>query len=82
MSLIQRDSARRQALVRAHVVPDSIRCVQCGICSYNCPLGIDVRQHAWKNEPIKQSECLTCGECIRRCPRGVLGFEDSNIFRG
>jgi ferredoxin len=81
MSIFQRDVKRRQALASAYVVPEPARCVQCGICSYNCPLGIDVRLHAWTNQPVKQSECLTCGECVRRCPRGVLAFESSNIFR-
>jgi heterodisulfide reductase subunit C len=80
--LFRQDSQRRQVLVNAYVVPESVRCVQCGICSYNCPLGIDVRLNVWKGEPVKESECLTCGECIRRCPRGVLRFESSNIFRG
>lgn len=79
-NFFQRDSQRRQELVSAYVVPESIRCVQCGICSYNCPLGIDVRLHVWNGEPVKDSECLTCGECVRRCPRGVLRFESSNIF--
>ncbi|MBE7436284.1 MAG: 4Fe-4S binding protein [Anaerolineales bacterium] len=57
------------------VVPDPSRCVQCGICSYNCPIGIDVRAHAWLGRPVKHGECLTCGECVARCPRGVLRFE-------
>ncbi|TFH32244.1 MAG: 4Fe-4S dicluster domain-containing protein [Anaerolineales bacterium] len=77
----QRDPKRHQTLVSAYVVPESIRCVQCGICSYNCPLGIDVRLHAWKAEPVTQSECITCGECVRRCPRGVLRFQSSDLFR-
>lgn len=62
------------------VISDNIRCVQCGICSYNCPIGLDVRYHAWLGEPIKDTHCLTCGECVARCPRGVLRFEKSNIF--
>jgi len=57
------------------VVPDNIRCVQCGICSYNCPIGIDVRRYAWWGKPIRDSHCVTCGECVARCPRGVLRFE-------
>jgi heterodisulfide reductase subunit C len=75
MSFFQDDSQRRRVMASAHVVPESIRCVQCGICSYNCPLGIDVRFHAWNDQAIIQSECLSCGECIRRCPRGVLAFQ-------
>jgi heterodisulfide reductase subunit C len=79
-TFFKRDSQRHQALVSAYVVPESFRCVQCGICSYNCPLGIDVRLHAWQGVPVEESECLTCGECIRRCPRGVLRFESSSLF--
>lgn len=80
--LLQRDSTRRQALVAGFVVPDSSRCVQCGICSYHCPIEIDVRRHAWEGQPVKSSHCLTCGECVNRCPRGVLRFERTNLFDG
>lgn len=71
---------RREALVAGYVVPDNVRCVQCGICSYNCPIGIDVRRHAWLGEPIHDSHCLACGECVARCPRGVLRFEKTPLF--
>ena len=68
-------ASRRQALSQAQVVPEASRCVQCGICTYNCPIGIDVRASACRGTPIDSSYCLTCGECVRRCPRGVLNFE-------
>jgi ferredoxin len=55
-------------------------CDQCGICSYNCPIGLDVRGHAWRGQPINDSHCLTCGECVARCPRGVLHFERTSLF--
>jgi ferredoxin len=54
--------------------------VQCGICSFHCPIEIDVRRHAWEGEPVKSSHCLTCGECVQRCPRGVLRFEKTSLF--
>ncbi|RMF36952.1 MAG: 4Fe-4S dicluster domain-containing protein [Chloroflexi bacterium] len=66
---------RSKALATGRVVPDPSRCVQCGICSFNCPLGIDVRAHAWRGEPVNDGHCITCGECVARCPRGVLRFE-------
>jgi NAD-dependent dihydropyrimidine dehydrogenase PreA subunit len=69
-------------LAQALVVPDSARCVQCGICSLNCPIEIDVRRMAWLGAPINNSRCLTCGECVARCPRGVLRFERSDLFTG
>ncbi len=79
-SLFKQESTRREALVTGYVVPDPFRCVQCGICSFYCPINIDVRRHAWLGEPVKDSHCLTCGECVTRCPRGVLRFERTNLF--
>ena len=73
--LFRRERGRRKTLANAAVTPESIRCVQCGICSYNCPIGIDVRQHARLGAPIHNQRCITCGECVARCPRGVLSFE-------
>ena len=78
---LNNETKLREALAVGYVVPDKIRCVQCGICSFNCPIGIDVRRHAWLGEPIDDSHCLTCGECVRRCPRGVLRFERLEMFR-
>jgi ferredoxin len=66
---------RHQVLTEGQVVPEAARCVQCGCCTYNCPIGIDVRAHAWRGRAINSSYCLTCGECVKRCPRGVLTFE-------
>jgi ferredoxin len=74
------DLKRFEVLSEGYVVPDAVRCVQCGICSYNCPINIDVRAHAWRGESIKDSHCLTCGQCVARCPRGVLRFEKTNLF--
>jgi len=77
---VRTELRRREALTEGWVVPENIRCVQCGICSFHCPIAIDVRRHAWLGEPVKDSHCITCGECIMRCPRGVLRFAHSNIF--
>ncbi len=73
------EGTRHEVRANAWVIPDNTRCVQCGICSYNCPIGIDVRHHAWLGNPVKDNHCLTCGECVARCPRGVLRFEKNNI---
>ena len=78
--LFKRDADKHTVLASGYVVPDSARCVQCGICTYNCPIGIDVRMHAWRGESIIHSQCLTCGECVARCPRGVLRFEKTDLF--
>jgi heterodisulfide reductase subunit C len=79
-ALFKHEITRQQALVEGQVVPEPARCVQCGICTLNCPINIDVRSHAWLGLPVKDSHCLTCGECVARCPRGVLRFERTNLF--
>lgn len=75
-SILHQSAEKRRVLAAHSIVPDSKRCVQCGICSFNCPLGVDVRMHAILGKPVVDYACLTCGECVRRCPRGVLKFED------
>jgi len=80
LKLFKRDANKHTVLTSGQVVPDSARCVQCGICTYSCPVGIDVRAHAWRGEPVRHSQCLTCGECVARCPRGVLRFEQTDLF--
>jgi ferredoxin-type protein NapH len=62
-------------MAAGYVVPNAVRCVQCGICTYNCPQGIDVRAYAWQGKPVTDSRCILCGECVARCPRGVLSIE-------
>ncbi len=69
------DRAEYSVLATAWVVPEPARCVQCGICSFSCPMGIDVRRHVWLGEPVKDPRCLTCGQCVYRCPRKLLRFE-------
>ncbi len=78
---ISSKTTRHEALASGHVVPESARCVQCGICTFNCPIGIDVRRYARLGEHITNSRCLTCGECVQRCPRGVLRFDRLKIFK-
>lgn len=73
---------RLNVLVDAQVVSDSARCVQCGCCTFNCPIGIDVRAKARHGLPIHDGRCLTCGECVSRCPRGVLSFEPVLAAKG
>jgi ferredoxin len=79
-SFFKPETTRRLAMSSGQVVPDPARCVQCGICSFNCPIGIDVRRQVWLGASIKDSHCLTCGECVDRCPRGVLRFEKTDVF--
>jgi len=78
--LFEREIRRRRALAAAIVRAEPIRCVQCGVCSYSCPMGVDVRRLVRDGLPITHSYCLSCGQCVARCLRGVLSLEPSPIF--
>jgi ferredoxin len=68
------DQERHTLLRSARVEPVPGRCVQCGLCSWNCPTGVDVRSYARRGAAIDDPRCIRCGTCIARCPRSVLGF--------
>lgn len=69
------DLERVRLLARGVVVADPSRCVQCGICAYNCPVGIDTRRQARRGGAFADARCILCGSCVARCPRGTLRFE-------
>ena len=73
-AFIQETNRKLETLASGFIQPDENRCVQCGICSFNCPIELDVRSYAFRGLIIQENKCLTCGECVRRCPRGVLRF--------
>ncbi len=57
------------------VTPDPIRCIQCGVCGYNCPVGIPVRDYACRGKIVDHPDCVQCGQCIEACPRGTLRWD-------
>lgn len=69
------DRDRIRLLRRGRVSAEPGRCVQCGICAHNCPMGVDVRGFARAGRAVTDPRCILCGECVARCPRGVLYFE-------
>ncbi len=52
------------------------QCMECGICSTYCEMGIDVRSYAQRGENITRASCVGCGICEVVCPRGVLKLEN------
>ena len=61
--------------ITGHVASDPIRCVQCGVCGYNCPEGIQVRDYARQGKVVDDPGCTRCGLCIAVCPRGTLRWD-------
>lgn len=54
-----------------HVKFKDQTCVNCKVCSRNCPMGIDVLEH--KNTgKVTHPDCLKCEICIKKCPKKAL----------
>ena len=79
------DRTKHVRLATAWVMPEPSRCVQCGICSFHCPMEIDVRRHVWRGEPVvgqplphlwRMREALSAWPVAVRAdpaPRGIAG---------
>lgn len=63
------------------VTADASRCLQCGICGHNCPVGIEVREYARRGENVTDSRCISCGACVEQCPRGTLKWGPAVLVR-
>jgi len=79
-NLLKSATKKRVGQTAGYIDSDPAKCVQCGICSYNCPIGIDVRGHVWDREPMINTQCMACGKCIALCPRGVLQFVATDVL--
>lgn len=69
---LPRDGERLRLLVHGLVVAAAGRCVECGLCAYNCPMGVDTRRYAREGLPVTDPACILCGSCVAHCPRGTL----------
>lgn len=47
------------------IVRNEDKCINCGICSKNCPVNIDVAH----NKQITSAECISCNICVLSCPK-------------
>ena len=57
------------------IVRNNDNCINCGLCSKNCPVNINVSEL----EEIKSAECINCQACILSCPKkNALEFKIKN----
>ena len=50
------------------------KCIDCKLCTKNCPMGLDVH-HMVKVNHIDEYECSMCGECVDHCPKKVISYK-------
>ncbi|AZV57825.1 4Fe-4S binding protein [Clostridium sp. AWRP] len=59
----------------AKIVRNNDNCINCGLCSKNCPVNIKVSEL----KEIKSAECINCQTCILSCPeKNALEFKIKN----
>lgn len=49
------------------------QCIECGKCSKQCPMSLDVKDMVL-TEKMTQTECILCGNCIDVCPKKVIDY--------
>lgn len=54
-----------------HLKSNSSNCVNCNLCTRNCPMSLEVSSMA-KANTMSHSECILCGECADSCPKKVI----------
>ena len=56
------------------IVVDKLRCVGCGLCVKDCPMGRLFLEDGKGN--VRDSLCIECGHCYAICPTGAVVMKD------
>lgn len=64
----------RLHIKRLQLNAETDKCINCHICSKNCPMGINVEQNI-KTGKMYDNECILCGECVDNCPKKVITYK-------
>lgn len=56
---------------------DPSSCVNCGLCTKNCPMSLEVNKMVAVNQ-MDNSECILCGECADGCPKQAIKLNFSS----
>lgn len=54
-----------------HLEADPEKCVQCGLCSKNCPMSLEVAKMV-RTGALQNNECILCGRCADLCAKKVI----------
>ena len=54
-----------------HLEADPEKCVQCGLCSKNCPMSLEVAKMV-RTSALQNNECILCGRCADLCRKQAI----------
>ena len=52
-------------------------CTNCGTCTKNCPMSLNVEQMVQTGN-MEHSECILCGTCVDQCPTDTIRYSFSS----
>jgi ferredoxin-type protein NapH len=55
------------------LVADASACVDCKLCSRNCPMSLDVNGMV-QREHMEDAECILCGTCVDHCAKRAIRY--------
>lgn len=59
-----------------HITRNTTTCIDCGLCSEECPQGIDVASMV----KVTHTDCTLCGDCLHACPeKDTLQINKKNM---
>lgn len=70
-----RDAANIPAL---QLEVDSNKCINCGACTRNCSMSLNVKGMVQK-QSMENAECILCGRCVDVCPKGAIKYSFNKI---
>lgn len=71
--IIGRSLASRLRLPSLRLAADPQACTECGRCTQECPMSIDVGKHVAEGR-LDDSSCILCGTCADVCRRRAIHF--------
>jgi ferredoxin-type protein NapH len=57
--------------LRLQAAPE--RCRECGTCTKDCPMSLDVRAMVASSH-MENAECILCGTCVDNCKQGAIHY--------
>lgn len=52
--------------------PSGKQCIECGLCTKNCPMDVDVMAYIKASKRVNDTECILCQNCKQNCPTGAI----------
>ena len=74
--VISRACSLKLKVPRLHLEADREKCINCRICTQNCPMSLDVNTMVQAGK-MENPDCILCGACVDTCPKKVISMKMS-----